>query len=51
MVTATVTAEAGASTTTEKHMTFQANAVEPALPGHWRCPLEGAAAKPLRGWV
>ena len=23
---------------------FQANTVEPALPGHWCCPLEGDAA-------
>ena len=25
--------------------TFQANTVQPALPGHWCCPLEGAAAE------
>jgi hypothetical protein len=23
---------------------FQVNAVEPASPGHWCCPLEGEAA-------
>jgi hypothetical protein len=25
------------------------NAVEPALPGHWRCPLEGEAASTASG--
>ncbi len=27
------------------YVTYQANAVEPALPGHRCCPLEGEAAK------
>ncbi|MEY4654449.1 MAG: hypothetical protein RI884_3030 [Pseudomonadota bacterium] len=29
----------------EKHMTFPVNAVEPALPGHRRCPLGGETAE------
>jgi hypothetical protein len=27
------------------HLASRANTVEPALPGHWCCPLEGEAAE------
>src|SRR5688572_1260017 len=29
----------------------QATAADLALPGRWRCPLEGERRQPLRGWA
>jgi magnesium chelatase subunit D len=34
-----------------RRMSFQANAAEPAVPGSWRCPLEGEAAEGRFGGV